>query len=391
MHPQTNGRSASRTPCRRRSHRLSALRGSAVVAAVAAVAVAGTGSAAAAGNGSALDEAEYDAPGTYALDVTDYSEAIDAIAGQPGVDQVSFDELVASRSGATTSCGDTCRTWPEHLDSDTRWFPQGLAGSEESNWSQAPDTEVLVSAWYQRTSVEEHAAVDSALKFLSTDDWRYRNVPLRLPVLEDGGWTTVPLASHNGGVAWAGPYLYVAATDEIHRFDLRTTMFDGEGYFLVPDRTYAGIDQEPYGEPRLSAISTDWTGQPALVSAEYARGESTTTEVIRWPLSASGDLVTENGIVGSQVNFWVDKDSSIDKVQGIAAHEGLYLFSGSAGTLDTARVGSQTDRSTLTWGRTGDDTDIPQDLYVSESNVYGQTEERGDRYVFWEPRDGVLP
>jgi hypothetical protein len=362
-----------------------------VAIAATALAVAGTGAAAAPGNGTALDEAEYHDPGTYALDVTDYSQAIDAIAGQPDVDQVSFDELIASRSGETTSCGETCRTWPEHLSSDDRWYPQGLAGSEESNWSQAPDTEVLVSAWYQRTSPEEHAAVDSALKFVSTDDWRYRNVPLRLPVQTDDGWTTEPLASHNGGVAWAGPYLYVAATDRIHRFDLRTTMSDDEGYFLVPDRTYVGIDQDPYGEPRLSAISTDWTGQPALVSAEYSADENATTEVVRWPLSASGELTAESGVVGSQDNFWVDKDSSIDKVQGVAAHEGLYLFSGSAGTLDTARVGSQTDRGTLTWGRTGDDTDIPQDLYLSESNVYGQTEERTDRYLFWESRDDVLP
>ncbi|GAB2620949.1 hypothetical protein [Pseudactinotalea suaedae] len=391
MHPQTNARSATSTSSRRRSRRLSAHLGSAVAIAATALAVAGTGAAAAPGNGTALDEAEYHDPGTYALDVTDYSQAIDAIAGQPDVDQVSFDELIASRSGETTSCGETCRTWPEHLSSDDRWYPQGLAGSEESNWSEAPDAEVLVSAWYQRTSPEEHAAVDSALKFVSTDDWRYRNVPLRLPVQTDDGWTTEPLASHNGGVAWAGPYLYVAATDRIHRFDLRTTMSDDEGYFLVPDSTYVGIDQDPYGEPRLSAISTDWTGQPALVSAEYSADENATTEVVRWPLSASGELAAESGVVGSQDNFWVDKDSSVDKVQGVGAHEGLYLFSGSAGTLDTARVGSQTDRGTLTWGRTGDDTDIPQDLYLSESNVYGQTEERTDRYLFWESRDDVLP
>ncbi|TDE95030.1 hypothetical protein EXU48_09695 [Occultella glacieicola] len=95
--------------------------------------------------------------------------------------------------------------------------------------------------------------------------------------------------------------------------------------------------------------------------------------------------------MGSQDNFWIDKDSSIDRVQGVAAHEGLYLFSGSGGTLDLARVGSQTDRDTLTWGRTDDDIHIPEDLYLSASNVYGQTEERNDRYVFWASRADVLP
>ncbi|WP_163541299.1 hypothetical protein [Occultella kanbiaonis] len=390
MRPQKNAQPVTGAATGRRTHHLSGRVIGALIG-VTALVVAVPGPAQAAGDGNALDEAEHNEPGTYALDITDYSQAIDAIAAQPDVEQVPFDDLIASRSGDTTACGDSCRAWPDHIVTDDRWYPQGLAGSEESNWAQAPDTEILVSAWYQRTSPDNHAAVDSALKFISTDDWRYRNVPLRLPVPSDDGWTTEPLASHNGGVAWAGPYLYVAATDRIHRFDLRTVMSDDGGYFLVPDRTYVGVDQEPYGIPRLSSVSTDWTGQPAIVSAEYGADEATTTEVIRWPLTPSGDLAAEGGTVGSQDNFWVDKDSSIDRVQGVAAQDGVYLFSGSAGTLDRARVGTQTDRDTWTWGRTGTDTDIPQDLYISDSNVYGQTEERGDRYVFWAAGAQVLP
>ncbi|CAM3264187.1 hypothetical protein OCAE111667_00415 [Occultella aeris] len=388
MHPQKAHPSTGATT--RRGGRRSHGRVIGILIGVSALAVAVPGPAGAAGNGAALDEAAHNEPGTYELDITDRSQALEAIGELPGVAPVSFTDLIASRTGETSECGESCRAWPDDLNTDDRWYPQGLAGSGESNWAQAPATEVLVSAWYERTSPDDHAAVDSALTFVSTDDWRYRTVPLRLPVQTDDGWTTQPLASHNGGVAWAGPYLYVAATDRIHRFDLRTAMTDDEGYFLVPDRTYVGVDQGPYGVPRLSSISTDWTGEPALVSSEYA-ADDVTTEVVRWPLTDSGDLAGQDGIVGSQTNFWIDKDSSIDKVQGVAAQDGVYLFSGSAGTLDLARVGTQTDRDTLIWGRTGTDTHIPQDLYIGAANVYGQTEEPGHRNLFWQAQEDVLP
>ncbi|TDE95029.1 hypothetical protein EXU48_09690 [Occultella glacieicola] len=273
MHPRKNAQPAGGAARRRPDRRIPGRLIGALIG-VTALAVAVPGPAMAAGNGSALDEAEHHDPGTYALEITDYSQAIEAIAGQPGVEPVSFTDLIASRSGETTACGDACRAWPEHLDSDDRWYPQGLAGSEESNWSDAPDTEVFVSAWYQRISPDDHAAVDSSLKFISTDDWRYRNVPLRLPVRTDDGWSTESLASHNGGVAWAGSYLYVAATDRIHRFDLRTVMTDDDGYFLVPDRTYVGIDQEPYGEPAtvLDLHGLDRDARTRLLGVRRRRG-----------------------------------------------------------------------------------------------------------------------
>lgn len=382
MHPQ-------QSPKDRR--RRSPARVIGALAGVVGLAVVVPGQAVAAGNGNALDEAEHHEPGTYELDVLDRTEALESIGNQPEVEPVTFEELVESRWGETTSCGDTCRVWPDHLNDHDTWYPQGLAGSEESNWADAPETEVLVSAWYQRTSPDDHASVDSALKFVSTEDWQYRNVPLRIPVrTDDGGWTTEPLESHNGGVAWAGPYLYVAATSQFHRFDLRTIMADDDGYFMVPDRSYRGVDSEPYGAARLSSASTDWTGEPAIVSAQYT-AEDEAAEVIRWPLNESGDLAEEDGTVGSQYNFWIDKDSSIDKVQGVAAVDGLYLFTGSAGTLDLARVDTQEDRDTFDWGRTGDETHIPEDLYLSGANVYGQTEVPGHRELFWAAREDILP
>lgn len=370
------------------------VRGSALLAGVALVAtslVTTPVTATADGNGNALDEAEHDEPGTYALDVTSYDDAIEAIADKPGVEQIPLADLMAARTAETVACGEDCRQWPDHLNDHDRWYPQGLAGSEEANWAAAPETELVVSAWYERTSPDDHTAVNSALKFVATDDWKYRNVPLRLPVEKGGEWTTRPLASHNGGVAWAGPYLYVAATDRLHRFDTRDIMRDQEGVFLVPDRTYVAVDKEPYGTARLSSVSTDWTGEPALVSAQY-NADAVTTQVIRWPLDADGDLPAEAGTVGSQHNFWIDKDSSIRKVQGVESHEGLYYFSTSGGQLERARVGTQDDRARTDWGRDADGTHIPEDLYaVPGQDMFGQTEVPSERRLFWRPMEELLP
>ncbi|ACQ80851.1 hypothetical protein Bcav_2606 [Beutenbergia cavernae DSM 12333] len=348
--------------------------------------------AGAAGNGNALDEAEHHGDGVFRMEVTSHDAGVEGVAARDDVERVAFDDVLADRTGEMTSCGDSCWEWPAHLDDATRWYPQGLAGSRESRWAGAPDQDVLVSSWYRRAAPDDHASVDSTLKFFAADDGRYRNVPLRLPVEEGSGWGTEPLAIHAGGVAWAGPYLYVAATDGLFRFDLGDVMRDGDGYFLVPDREYQGIDAGPYGQPRLSSVSTDWSGEPALVSAEY-NADNVATEVVRWPLAADGELVTSDGVVGSSYNFWVDADSSIDKVQGVAAHEGLYFFSQSPGELDTGRVGTQTDRSTIeSWGMTGSDTDVPEDLYaVPGQRMYGQTEERTDRRVFWRDWADVMP
>lgn len=387
VHHETSHRTTGTAGGRRR--RVPALLAGAALT-LAALAAA-PGAATAQGDGNALDETEHHGPGTFQLDVTSYDAAIEGIAGRDGVAAVPFDELMAARTAETVSCGQACRQWPDHLNEDDRWYPQGLAGSDESHWAGAPEAEVVVSAWYQRTSPENHAAVDSALKFVSTDDWRYRNVPLRMPVQKDGAWTTEKLRSHNGGAAWAGPYLYATSGTTLYRFDVRDILRDDSGVFLLPDRVYRGVTKEPYGKATLSSISTDWTEGPALVSAEYD-ADPVTTDVVRWPLSADGELVVEDGAVDSAYNIRVDKDSRIRKVQGVESHEGLYYFSRSAGALERARVGTQDDRAATTWGRTGDDTDIPEDLYaVPGQNMYGQTEERTDRYLFWRPMSELLP
>ena len=214
---------------------------------------------------------------------------------------------------------------------------------------------------------------------------------MRIPVQTTGGWTTERLAAHAGGLAWAGPFVYVASTDRLYRFDMRQIFTSGGSPFLLPDRRYLVVPKQPYEDnPRLSSVSTDWSGAPALVTAEYS-ATNKTTDVVRWPLRPGGGLAITHGGVSSRYNFWVDKDSSIDKVQGVEAHRGTYWFSTSNGDLQRGRVGTQTGRETFDgWGTSGADSDVPQDLYaVPGQRMYGQTEERTDRRIFWRPMSAV--
>ncbi len=334
------------------------------------------------GDGNALDQARHHGNGVYRLRGHSYEPALRAILGQGAVRKVSFDRFMSSKPGVMERCGRACRRWPKALMNSSTWYPQGLAGSKESRWKYLSGRpEIVVSSWYQRRSASDSTSVGSSLKFISTRNWRYRNIPLRVPVQTGSGWTTERLQTHAGGVAWAGRYLYVAGTDRLYRFDLTQIFRSGSGPFLLPDRRYLTVDKEPYGEPRLSSVSTDWSGTPSLVTARY-EVDDVTAEVVRWPIDSSGALRVNGGVVGSDYNFWIDKDSAIDNVQGVESHNGTYLFSNSGGDgdLERARVETQYLRETFGWR--GDDT--PQDLYAAAGHrLYGQTESRYERRVFW--------
>lgn len=338
--------------------------------------------AGAGGNGNALDVAKHHARGTYRLRVHSYEPALKAIVGQSTVRRISFDRFMSTKPGALSRCGSTCRRWPDKLKHSATWYPQGLTGSKESRWDHvAGRREIVVSSWYKRRSASDHTSVASSLKFISTRSWRFRSIPLRVPVQTGSGWTTEPLQTHAGGAAWAGRFIYVAGTDRLYRFDLRQIFRSGSGPFLLPDRRYLAVDKKPYGAARLSSVSTDWSGKPSLVTARY-HVDDVTAEVVRWPLTSGGGLASRRGAVPSRYNFWIDKDSAIDNVQGVESHRGTYLFSNSGGDgdLDRARVGTQRRRKTFDWN--GGLT--PQDLDAAVGHrVYGQTEARHGRRVFW--------
>jgi hypothetical protein len=346
-------------------------------------------------DGNALDRTT-SVDGWFKLHMQSYESIVKGLIAKPGIDVISLNTLLGTRPGSMSSCGDRCKQWPSDLEDDKLWYPQGLTGSEESSWSARPANEVLVSGWYERVSESNHDPVASRLQFISTSDWTYRTVPLRMGTHNylTGEYGYQPLPIHIGGLAWADRYLYAVDTTRILRFDLTQILRNSGGPFLVPDRQYYNVAGSGGGSARLSSISTDWSSTPpALVTAEWSDDTSADADVVRWPIGDNGALVVNSSdTVLSADALYVDADSSIDKVQGVESANGVYFFSCSSGMLERAKVESQADRDHWRWGWGFLDTWVPQDLYaVAGQRIYGQSEERNDRRIFWKPMSEVMP
>lgn len=376
----------ARTPGRR-VHRFNK-RSVVAAAAVSLGVLASAAVPARADGGNALNTA-HASPGNFQLNYTSLQSQLTAAANRPGTSSVDFWTTVKAGAGTTTSCGTACREWQDSANNDTLWYPQGLAGTLESNWNSPPPQQVIASGWYKRPTADDgSSSTDTAIKFLFTTTptgttWNYRHIPLRTA---DAAGATSPLTAHMGGLAWAGSAIYMASTDRIYRFDVRDMLRDADGAFLLPNAVYVDRASAPGGKARLSSLSTDWsTSPPALVSAEYSAEDDTArTTVVRWPLTSGAGLVVTNNIVNSESDYNITPSSDINRVQGVASKNGLYYFSGSLNRLDSARADSQVDRkSRTTWGVSGG---IPQDLYLESgtSRLFGQTEKRTLRRVFWD-------
>lgn len=345
-------------------------------------------------NGYALDRPIQHGPGTYKVTVTNVESRVRTVLDRDDIHPLELSSLVSRDGVPMGSCdeGDRCWEWPDEVD-DELWYPQGLTGNRESMWSGYLGTEVVVSAWYRRTTEADHTSTGSQLRFVTpnTDTPSYRTVTL---MNATASGILSPLEIHAGGAAWAGPYLYVADTDRLFRFDVRQLMQDNEGNALmVPDRRYNALDDAstPLGEAVFSSISTDWSGnRRSLVSAQYIDPDEdgSAPNVVRWPLRTGGALASSDGVVGSTDNLLIDTDSDIFKVQGVEAHGDTYYFSQSDGHLDRRRAMSIGPRGRMDWGQSGfgpfRDSDVPQDLYgVADYGMFGQTEEDGDQRLFF--------
>ncbi len=366
-----------------------------VVMCLALLAVPASGARANDSDGNALDRTT-SVDGWFKMHMLSYEGIINGLIAKPDISVVSLASVLAmSEDGRLSSCGDQCEQWPAALQ-DNLWYPQGLTGSEESSWPSRPATEVLVSGSYQRSSESDHTSVASRVQFISTANWSYRTVPLRMGTYDymTGVYSYKPLTIHIGGLAWADRYLYAVDTDRIYRFDLTQILRNSGGPFMVPDRQYYNVAGIGGGSARLSSISTDWSSSPpALVTAEWNPNQSADADVVRWPLNDNGTLVVNSSdTVLSSDALYVDADSSIDEVQGVESVNGVYFFSCSTGELQRARVESPADRKSWRWGSGLIDSWIPQDSYaVAGQRIYGQSEERNDRRVFWKPMSDVMP
>lgn len=165
-------------------------------------------------------------------------------------------------------------TWDRLDRHDPTWWPQGITSSVDAGRSDLAQRLLLVS-WYSKDGDGVR------ITFLDLATRRYTHVPLAL--IRDG--ELAPLAAHAGGLAWRGPWLYVAATGRgcyaAHLDDLRRRP---DGSLTWPVRLRYVADDGM----RYSFLSVTDAGE--LMAGEYG-GPAQPTRLARFPLDDSGALL----------------------------------------------------------------------------------------------------
>ena len=202
------------------------------------------------------------------------------------------------------------------------WYPQGISGTasayDDGTYLGVP---VALVSWYHETKNDSSTSTDkgarvSVILTEDFDDIRYRHTLLVEPYRSaDGTPNFRQIQSfHAGGIAWYGPYLYVADTSNGFRvFDMTKMMrvstgkknsigyTSGDEYhafnykYVIPQVNRYKTCSESCCV-RFSFVSVDRTSvPPALVSGAYTN-QNLNGRLHRWELDPnSRKLVTEQG------------------------------------------------------------------------------------------------
>jgi len=257
--------------------------------------------------------------------------------------------------------------WDEEDSATARWFPQGITTSHDASDSGSWEgREVVLVSW----ALDGHGGV--RVSFAELGDAgveRYRHV-LLVDLLASGGAAGVDLRAvrdHAGGIAWHGPYLYVADTlrgvrvfgvEEMREVSTARPdllgFHDGHAYaeghrFVMPQ---VGAYRLPILRsiiargPRFSFLSL---GRPSpnapvrLLSGEY-RDKRPGARIVAWPLpdplhEARGP---HSAWRAPASDAWVTDRTNL---QGVLELDGDLLLASSAGrrpgTLATCRGAEQ--------------------------------------------------
>lgn len=322
------------------------------------------------------------------------------------------------------------------LDAPGYWYPQGITstGDAEADRSYGPDDDqALLVDWYlKKTDGSSDGVRVSFVDFpASGSDTSYRNVLLVVPGLSGGVFTAEDLTIHGGGVAWYGHYLYVADTHNGFRvFDMdriyevatskdslgidpadgqfyahkyRYVMFEVGRYDRVIhaggtdtalcDRRPANIeDQLCFGFVSLDRESA----AHSLMSGEYRSDDDVDysydndipVRLVRWPLDETTGMLEQDssGVVDAVTAY----GTWSERLQAAVSHAGkiyapsFHLYS-DRGTLVTSQIDS-------TWAEApwvvGPETIT---YWSGLDRLFGVTESRGLRMIFWAYRADVQP
>lgn len=291
-------------------------------------------------------------------------------------------------------------TWNSGDDGVDYWMPQGVTGTfdaDASGWVDGHEG-VVVSWHYDPDAAGTSEDRGVRLSFVDTTDRgnvTYRHVLLVTPTgtADAPNFTTVNI--HAGGIAWYGPYLYVADTSRgVRVFDTRHILevatspddvlgCDGSGAcraygyrYILPQVTRYALP--PCGcDATFSFVGLDRSSSPpSLVTGAYD-SSSIDGVLLRWPLDPSTFLPAGAYVRASEAFV-----AQQDRMQGVASKNGTWWISSSSqsgsngGLYRASASGGATTAYDWVYGA--------EDLAIDANHgwLWGLTEHPDNRAVF---------
>lgn len=329
-------------------------------------------------------------------------------------------------------------------EGSSTWIPQGVTTSRTSQFNG------LALSWYHLTSgsVTDMVRLTVGKRPEVSATGGYHAVQLALPTRDAsgkiaakdvnvdvggaaGGMSAQGVAEvpqHAGGLSIVGNYAYLADTaNGLRVYDLRRTYkvtpgsglgvgsdgkfhAHGEHYVMFEVGRYQfdrkALDSCPAWtvKPRalnralcFSTVAYDPTyPTPSLVTAEYKRtggvSSALPARVVRWPLAKSGMLAATSGVVTSKAAY----GTVLTNIQGVAsfyrAGQGTTIYYSVSGGPDPGKIISDRagrDPYTVV-GPIGAES-LSFDPYSGGDRIWGVTEQRNLRAVYWAYRKTLQP
>ncbi len=323
--------------------------------------------------------------------------------GRVGLAGVSSD--ASTRMSGLNAVGFRWNTGDENVD---YWYPQGITGtSDHSEALTFDDKRLLIVSWYNKTDEQpSRGARITIADITDLGDVSYRHLLLVEPFEGDDGPDFGPAeydsgvaALHVGGIAWYGPYLYVADTvqglrvydmerifrpsnfDDTSRIGVSGDRADAHGYlYAVPRIGRFRLTSESC-RVRFSFVGMNpESDPPVLITGEYITPEID-GRLVTWPLDPeTHELETREGTTRAQEAVVIGQN----RAQGALWIDGSFYVSASSqdgghGRLYKGRPG--VDNESINWVRGA------EDLYWERSHglMWTPAEHPGTRDVVGVP------
>lgn len=239
--------------------------------------------------------------------------------------------------------------WNDGDDAADHWYPQGITTTRDAlEAGQYDNHQLVANSWYHKPENDTAGSPNKGVR-LSLTDWdadfanNYRHLLLVEPVT-GGSYKAVPI--HAGGIFWYGDLLYVADTGTGFRiFDFRKIYSantgkanaigkQSDGTFHAHDYAYVMVQtgwiRNAGAGLRYSFVSLDRATTPdSMVMGEWTPDTSGTSRIVRFPLDYTDRLPVQEADGKTYGNEAYS--TGFLSMQGVAAHDGRFWFSSSAG------------------------------------------------------------